>query len=212
MEHPFNGLEMFSFSESPEIDMKGFPHNTVYVRAGSNLKVEIPVSGKPVPKVTLSRDGVALKPTMRFHTETTAESLIINLKESVAADAGRYDITAANSSGTTKSFVNIVVLDRPGPPVGPVVLSDVTEESVTLKWQPPAYDGGSQVTNYIVLKRETSTAAWSEVSATVARTVIKVMRLTTGEEYQFRIKAENRFGISDHIDSQCVVVKLPYSE
>uniref|UniRef100_A0A8D2NGL6 Titin n=1 Tax=Zonotrichia albicollis TaxID=44394 RepID=A0A8D2NGL6_ZONAL len=103
MEHPFNGLEMFSFSESPEIDMKGFPHNTVYVRAGSNLKVEIPVSGKPVPKVTLSRDGVALKPTMRFHTETTAESLIINLKESVAADAGRYDITAANSSGTTKS-------------------------------------------------------------------------------------------------------------
>uniref|UniRef100_A0A8C3UIP7 Titin n=1 Tax=Catharus ustulatus TaxID=91951 RepID=A0A8C3UIP7_CATUS len=104
MEHYFNGLEMFSFSESPEIDMKGFPHNTVYVRAGSNLKVEIPVSGKPVPKVTLSRDGVALKPTIRFHTETTAESLIINLKESVAADAGRYDITAANSSGTTKSF------------------------------------------------------------------------------------------------------------
>uniref|UniRef100_A0A8C3KGW3 Titin n=1 Tax=Calidris pygmaea TaxID=425635 RepID=A0A8C3KGW3_9CHAR len=105
-----HGFKMFSFSESPEIDMKGFPHNTVYIRAGSNLKVEIPVSGKPVPKVTLSRDGVPLKPTMRFHTETTAESLIINLKESVAADAGRYDITAANSSGTTKSFVNIVVL------------------------------------------------------------------------------------------------------
>uniref|UniRef100_A0A493U2S8 Titin n=1 Tax=Anas platyrhynchos platyrhynchos TaxID=8840 RepID=A0A493U2S8_ANAPP len=208
----FNDLKIFSFSESPEIDMKGFPHNTVYIRAGSNLKVEIPVSGKPLPKVTLSRDGVPIKPTMRFHTETTAESFIINLKESVAADAGRYDITAANSSGTTKSFVNIVVLDRPGPPVGPVVLSDITEESVTLRWQPPTYDGGSQVTNYIVLKRETSTAAWSEVSATVARTVIKVMKLTTGEEYQFRIKAENRFGISDHIDSQCVVVKLPYSK
>uniref|UniRef100_A0A8C3BMQ5 Titin n=1 Tax=Cairina moschata TaxID=8855 RepID=A0A8C3BMQ5_CAIMO len=104
----FNDLKIFSFSESPEIDMKGFPHNTVYIRAGSNLKVEIPVSGKPLPKVTLSRDGVPIKPTMRFHTETTAESFIINLKESVAADAGRYDITAANSSGTTKSFVNIV--------------------------------------------------------------------------------------------------------
>uniref|UniRef100_A0A8U8C290 Uncharacterized protein n=1 Tax=Geospiza parvula TaxID=87175 RepID=A0A8U8C290_GEOPR len=198
--------------DKPDPPVGPVKFDEISAETGSNLKVEIPVSGKPVPKVTLSRDGVALKPTMRFHTETTAESLIINLKESVAADAGRYDITAANSSGTTKSFVNIVVLDRPGPPVGPVVLSDVTEESVTLRWQPPAYDGGSQVTNYIVLKRETSTAAWSEVSATVARTVIKVMRLTTGEEYQFRIKAENRFGISDHIDSQCVVVKLPYSE
>uniref|UniRef100_A0A8C2YF16 Titin n=1 Tax=Coturnix japonica TaxID=93934 RepID=A0A8C2YF16_COTJA len=81
---PFsNYLKMFSFSESPEIDMKGFPHNTVYIRAGSNLKVEIPVSGKPLPKVTLSRDGTPIKPTIRFHTEMTAESFIVNLKESV---------------------------------------------------------------------------------------------------------------------------------
>uniref|UniRef100_A0A8C8AVL5 Titin n=1 Tax=Otus sunia TaxID=257818 RepID=A0A8C8AVL5_9STRI len=177
--------------------------NTYSVQAGEDLKVEVPFIGRPKPTITWTKNEQPLKQTT---------SLIINLKESVAADAGRYDITAANSSGTTKSFVNIVVLDRPGPPVGPVVLSDITEESVTLRWQPPVYDGGSQVTNYIVLKRETSTAAWSEVSATVARTVIKVMKLTTGEEYQFRIKAENRFGISDHIDSQCVVVKLPYSE
>lgn len=192
--------------------MKNFPSHTVYVRAGSNLKVDIPISGKPLPKVTLSRDGVPLKATMRFNTEVTAENMTINLKESVTADAGKYEITASNSSGTTKTFINIIVLDRPGPPTGPVAISDITEESVTLKWEPPKYDGGSQVTNYIVLKRETSTAVWTEVSATVARTVIKIMKLTTGEEYQFRIKAENRFGISDHIDSACVVVKLPYSK
>uniref|UniRef100_A0A8B9BGK0 Titin n=1 Tax=Anser brachyrhynchus TaxID=132585 RepID=A0A8B9BGK0_9AVES len=106
----------------------------IYIKlAGSNLKVEIPVSGKPLPKVTLSRDGVPLKPTMRFHTETTAESFIINLKESVAADAGRYDITAANSSGTTKSFINIVVLDRPGPPV--VLLLDGMNQSLMVAVQ-----------------------------------------------------------------------------
>uniref|UniRef100_A0A803TRI1 Titin n=1 Tax=Anolis carolinensis TaxID=28377 RepID=A0A803TRI1_ANOCA len=72
-----------TFLKSPEVDMKGFPNHTVYVRAGSNLKVEIPVSGKPLPKVTLSKDGVPLRPTMRFNTETTAESVIINLKESL---------------------------------------------------------------------------------------------------------------------------------
>lgn len=192
--------------------MRGYPSNTVYVRAGSNLKVDIPVSGRPLPKVTLSRDGLLVKSTLRFNTETTAESIIVNLKESVAADAGSFELTASNSSGTTKATLKIVVLDRPGPPVGPVVISDVTEDSVTLQWEPPRYDGGSQVTNYIVLKRETSTAAWSEVSSTVARNVTKVMKLTKGEEYQFRIKAENRFGISDHIDSESVTVKLPYSK
>lgn len=192
--------------------MRGYPSNTVYVRAGSNLKVDLPVSGRPLPKVTLSRDGLLVKSTLRFNTETTAESIIINLKESVASDAGPYQLTASNSSGTTKATIRIVVLDRPGPPVGPVAISDVTEDSVTVQWEPPSYDGGSQVTNYIVLKRETSTAAWSEVSSTVARNVTKVMKLTKGEEYQFRVKAENRFGISDHIDSECVTVKLSYSK
>lgn len=192
--------------------MKDFQNNTAYVKAGSNLKIEIPLTGKPLPKVSISKDGQVLKSTMRFNSDVTTDSLIISLRESVASDAGRYDITASNSSGTTKSFVNIVVLDRPTPPVGPVEMCDVTEDSVSLKWLPPAYDGGSPITNYIVLKRETTTANWMEVSSAVARCTIKIMKLITGVEYQFRIRAENRFGISDHIDSPTVTVSLPYSE
>lgn len=192
--------------------MKDFQHNTAFVKAGSNLKIEIPLTGKPQPKVSLSKDGQVLKSTMRFNSDVTTDSLIIYLRESVASDAGRYDITASNSSGTTKSFVNIVVLDRPSPPVGPVEMCDVTEDSVSLKWLPPAYDGGSPITNYIVFKRETTTANWVEVSSAVARCTIKIMKLINGVEYQFRIRAENRFGISDHIDSPTVTVSLPYSE
>jgi len=192
--------------------MKDFQHNTAYVKARSNLKIEIPLSGKPLPKVSLSKDGQVLKSTMRFNSDVTTDSLIILLRECVAADAGRYDITASNSSGTTKSFINIVVLDRPSLPVGPVEIYDVTEDSVNLKWLPPAYDGGSPITNYIVLKREMTTANWIEVSSAVARCSIKIMKLITGIEYQFRIRAENRFGISEHIDSETVTVSLPYSE
>lgn len=192
--------------------MKDFQRNTAYVKAGSNLKIEIPLTGKPLPKISLSKDGQVLKSTMRFNSEVMANSLIITLRESVALDAGRYDITASNSCGTTKSFVNIVVLDRPSPPVGPVEMCDVTEDSVSLKWLPPTYDGGSPITNYIVLKRETTTANWIEVSSAVARCTIKIMKLITGVEYQFRIRAENRFGISDHIDSPVVNVSLPYSK
>uniref|UniRef100_A0A3B1K6M6 Titin n=1 Tax=Astyanax mexicanus TaxID=7994 RepID=A0A3B1K6M6_ASTMX len=198
--------------EAPEINMKDFQHNTVFVKAGSNLKVEIPLSGKPLPKVSLSKDDQVLKSTMRFNSEVTADCLLITLRESVAHDAGRYNITASNSSGTTKSFINIVVLDKPSPPVGPVEMCDITEDSVSLKWLPPVYDGGSPITNYVVLKRETTTANWVEVSSAVARCTIKIMKLNTGVEYQFRIRAENRFGISEHIDSPPVTVNLPYSK
>lgn len=192
--------------------MKNFPHNTVYVRAGSTLKCEIPLLGRPLPKVSLSKDNLQLKSTMRFNAEVTPDSIKIVLRESVAGDSGRYDITASNSSGTTKSFLNIVVLDRPSVPLGPVELFDVTEDSVSLKWLPPTYDGGSPITNYIIQKRETTTANWMDVSSAVARCTMKIMKLTTGLEYQFRIRAENKYGISEHIDSPPVSVNLPYSK
>lgn len=208
----YNSLCSLIVQESPEINMKDFPHNTVYVRAGSNLKCEIPLTGRPMPKVSLSKDNVPLKSTMRFNSEVTPDGIKITLRESIAGDSGRYDITASNSSGTTKSFVNIMVLDRPSAPVGPVELSDVTEDSVTLNWFPPVYEGCSPITNYIIQKRETTTANWMDVSSAVARCTMKIMKLTTGLQYQFRIRAENRYGISEHIDSPAVTVSLPYSK
>uniref|UniRef100_A0A8C4R519 Titin n=1 Tax=Eptatretus burgeri TaxID=7764 RepID=A0A8C4R519_EPTBU len=197
--------------DKPNLDLKNFPHHTVFVKAGAKLLFDIPISGKPLPKIIFSKNNVVIKPSLRFDYETTAEACVVCIKECTIADAGKYDITATNSSGRASTYLNIVVLDRPGPPIGPVVISHVMEDSVSLKWEPPEYDGGSQVTNYIISKRDVSSGTWSDVSSMVARNVMKVTRLTTGEEYQFRIKAENRFGISDYLDSASVTVKLPYT-
>lgn len=176
------------------------------------MTFEIPLTGRPMPKVTLSKNNVIIKGSQKLLTEVTPDSLIITLKESSSSDAGKYEITASNAGGTTKVFIIFVVLDRPGAPIGPVEIGEVGETTVCLKWAPPEYDGGSPVTNYIVLKRETSTPTWAEVSTNIARNSIKVTKLTKGEEYQFRIKAENRNGVSDHIDSKPVTIKLPYSK
>lgn len=182
------------------------------MKAGSDLTFEIPLIGRPVPKVAMSKNNVVIKGSKRLFTEVTPDSLIISLKESISSDAGKYEVTASNVGGTTKIFITVVVLDRPGPPNAPVEVGEVGETTVCLKWAPPEYDGGSPVTNYIVLKRETSTPTWTEVSTSIARSSIKATKLTKGEEYQFRIKAQNRYGVSDHIDSKPVMIKLPYSK
>lgn len=203
---------MFLTTDAPEFDLKNYPKNTVYVRAGSDLTFEIPLRGRPMPKVSLSKNNVVIKGSKRLLTEVTPDSLLVTLNESISSDAGKYDITASNVGGTTKTFIIILVLDRPGPPVGPVEIGEVGETTACLKWAPPGYDGGSPVTNYIVLKRQTSTPTWSEVATSIARSSFKVTKLTKGEEYQFRIKAQNRYGVSDHIDSKPVMIKLPYSK
>lgn len=202
---------MFS-TEAPEFDLKNYPKNTVYVKAGSDLTFELPLSGRPTPKVTMSKNNVQIKPSKRLLAEVTPDSLIITLNESISSDAGRYEVTASNAGGTAKIFLIFVVLDRPGPPIGPVEVGEVGETTVCLKWACPEYDGGSPVTNYTVMRRQTSTPNWTEVSSSIARSAIKATKLTKDEEYQFRIRAQNRFGFSDHIDTKPILIKLPYSK
>uniref|UniRef100_A0A3Q3JJU8 Fibronectin type-III domain-containing protein n=1 Tax=Monopterus albus TaxID=43700 RepID=A0A3Q3JJU8_MONAL len=116
----------------------------------------------------------------------------------------------ARNSAEASTDISVVVLDKPGPPTGPVKLDEVTADSVILSWSPPEYDGGCSINNYIVEKRDTSTTNWQIVSATVARTTIKAVRLKTGTEYQFRIAAENRYGKSSTLLSDTIVAQYPF--
>jgi len=121
-----------------------------------------------MPNVTMSKNNVVIKGSKRLLTEVTPDSLTITLNESSTSDAGRYEVTASNAGGTTKIPIIFVVLDRPGPPVGPVEIGEIGESTVCLKWSHPDNDGGSPVTNYVVLRRETSTREWTEVSTNIA--------------------------------------------
>ena len=51
-----------------------------------------------------------------------------------------------------------------------------------LSWEPPLEDGGSEITNYIVDKRETSRPNWAQVSATVPITSCSIEKLIEGHE------------------------------
>uniref|UniRef100_A0A4W6C905 Titin n=1 Tax=Lates calcarifer TaxID=8187 RepID=A0A4W6C905_LATCA len=125
-------------------------------------------------------------------------------------DVGHYLITLNNTAGETTADIGIVVLDKPGQPGGPVKVEKVTADSVTISWNPPDYDGGCTIKNYIVEKRDTSTTNWMVVSPNLARTKIKAGRLKTGSEYQFRITAENRYGKGPTLLSECIVAQYPY--
>uniref|UniRef100_A0A8C0EMA6 Titin n=1 Tax=Bubo bubo TaxID=30461 RepID=A0A8C0EMA6_BUBBB len=164
------------------------------IQVGQDLKVEVPIAGRPKPTVTWVKDGQPLRQTTRVNVSDLTDLTILNIKETSKEDSGTYEITVANVVGQKSASVEIITLDKPDPPVGPVKFDEISAESITLSWNPPAYTGGCQITNYVVHKRDTTTTVWETVSATVARTTLKVTKLKTGSEYQFRIFAENRYG------------------
>lgn len=85
-------------------------------------------------------------------------------------------------------------------------------DRVRLRWEPPLADGGSEITNYILDKRETSRANWALVTSNINGhfTDTSVEKLIEGHEYQFRISAENQYGVGDPVMTDPVMVKNPY--
>lgn len=74
-------------------------------------------------------------------------------------------------------------------------MTSVSDDSVALSWQPPADDGGSYITNYIVEKFDPDTGRWTK-AATSRSPRCNVENLIPNKSYQFRVIAENVHGTS----------------
>ncbi|KAM9854317.1 immunoglobulin-like and fibronectin type III domain-containing protein 1 [Aulostomus maculatus] len=181
------------------------------VKNGEDLKVEIPVVGHPAPKIEWKRDGQAVKETSRIQVSTRPSLTFLHIRHATREHSGQYSITARNTAGHDTGEIMVVILEKPDPPIGPVRIDEVSSDYVTISWEPPDYTGGCQLDNYIVEKRETTGTGWQTVSATVVRTTIKVTKLKTGSEYQFRVFSENRYGKSTSITSPIVIAQYPFS-
>lgn len=90
----------------------------------------------------------------------------------------------------------------PGPPVGPVKFTEVFADRIGLAWNPPTEDGGSKITNYVVEKREDNRKSWVHVSNDPKECAFVVTRLTENHEYEFRIMAQNKFGVGPPLLSE----------
>ena len=74
-------------------------------------------------------------------------------------------------------------------------VTDVTQDSITLSWLPPADNGGSEVIRYVIEKRDALRMSW-QMAGTTPTTKFTVTRLSEGVQYVFRVTAENAQGQS----------------
>lgn len=66
----------------------------------------------------------------------------MHVSVSERGDSGKYTITATNDFGTDKADIEVIVVDKPGPPGGPLIPSMINGDAITLTWRPCADDGG----------------------------------------------------------------------
>ena len=90
-------------------------------------------------------------------------------------------------------FYLTAIPDAPGTPEP----SNVTGNSITLTWARPESDGGNEIQQYILERREKKSTRWVKVISKrpICETRFKVTGLTEGNEYEFHVMAENAAGV-----------------
>uniref|UniRef100_A0A3B1JH55 Titin n=1 Tax=Astyanax mexicanus TaxID=7994 RepID=A0A3B1JH55_ASTMX len=182
-------VEIIEREEIPdlELDVELRRTLTVIAKAGDNIKVEVPVTGRPKPTVSWQKDNQALKLTQRTMVENTSTSSILTMNECLRSDSGVYSVTGKNIVGSVTENIIVKVHDVPGPPKGPIKLDKI--------WTKPEYDGGFKITGYIVEKRDLPAGRWIRANFTnIIETTFTVSGLTKDESYEFRVFARNSAG------------------
>ncbi|XP_033116214.1 twitchin-like [Anneissia japonica] len=186
----------------------------IRARAGEQYRIEIPFTCSPVPTVTWTNDDkgkTAVEASARIKFETNPEETVLINTNARRDDTGKYTVTLKNPKGEDSVAVRVTVFDKPSSPEGPLEASDITAESVKLSWKPPKDDGGTDVSNYVVEKSEEGSGVWTKVSSFVRSPNYEVTGLEEGVSYNFRVAAENEFGVSEPlVKAVSVTAKNPY--
>uniref|UniRef100_A0A5K3EN24 non-specific serine/threonine protein kinase n=1 Tax=Mesocestoides corti TaxID=53468 RepID=A0A5K3EN24_MESCO len=188
----------------------------ITVKAGQEIRLALTWFASPAPTARwihndkpVSLDGERVKATTEdaphsarpllggYLAEDPAGTSVLVIKKAKRTDAGQYGVLLENPHGQTRSSCTVTVLDAPGAPRGPLEAVDIKADEVTLKWSAPEDDGGEPVKNYILEKRIAGTDNWQKVSAFLHSPEVTVRNLDEGKPYEFRVMAENSYGVSE---------------
>lgn len=105
----------------------------------------------------------------------------------------------------------LLCTDKPSEPQN-LRVTEVTKESVGLVWEAPESNGGMDISQYVIEKREASKTNWIQAATVDGRTLnCVVSKLYEGHDYFFRVYAENKIGSGPPTElTQPITAKLPY--
>ncbi|XP_031619547.1 titin-like isoform X4 [Contarinia nasturtii] len=152
----------------------------------------------------------------KFVGTTEGNQTYIHVKKLKQKTKYIFKICARNEAGVGLPLITdepITVDDKITPPSPPQNLTamSVTSKSVTLQWEPPLSNGGSDLTGYVVEKRLatlSSSIKWTRV-VTLDSYCLQycIDNLKEKSEYVFRVLAENEAGLSAPATTENIVLK-----
>lgn len=188
-----------------------------YIDAGENLKLKLPINGRGPFKYKLHKNGLELNDLemSRLRINELDGTLTLVLPDCKRDDEGQYTLTVSNDSGSAQTSFKLKVKGPPGPPTGPIEVTNLTKSGCHLAWKAPKDDGGNRVLHYVIEKRDLTSNkqnCWQPYTDHCKDTHINVQGLTEMSEYEFRVMAVNHSGQSEPLyTSESFIAKFSFN-
>ncbi|KAJ1353882.1 hypothetical protein KIN20_010652 [Parelaphostrongylus tenuis] len=184
-------------SPPPEVD---WFHNGIKITPGGRIKIQSCRGGSHaliILDTTLDDIGEYMAVARNSHGTATSSAILdvtVPYLDNIKFN-GEMDVTSylTEEYGFKRPISNL-----PTPPDRGPFIKEVTGHYLTLSWiptkrAPPRYPQVS----YVVEIRELPEKEWTVLDYNIPEPVCKVRNLEIGKSYQFRVRAENIYGISD---------------
>lgn len=97
------------------------------MRQGSQVRLDVRVSGIPSPTVKFYREGAEIQSSADFQILQDGDLYSLLIAEAFPEDSGTYSVTATNSSGRATSTAEILVQGETPQRGQPQMLAKVTQ-------------------------------------------------------------------------------------
>ncbi|XP_056878214.1 myosin-binding protein C, slow-type isoform X10 [Takifugu flavidus] len=179
------------------LESLNFPDNTVTIVAGNKLRLEVPISGEPAPRVVwMKGERVILETGQRVRAETYGDQTSLTIDVTEREDTGNYKIVLQNEAGEATASLKVKVVDIPDPPESPLV-PVVGGDWCSMTWDPPKYDGGSPILGYFIERKKKQSSRWMRLNFDLIKeTLFEPKKMIEGVPYEVRVFAVNAIGVS----------------
>uniref|UniRef100_A0A452QPL7 Myosin-binding protein H n=1 Tax=Ursus americanus TaxID=9643 RepID=A0A452QPL7_URSAM len=180
--------------EAPKIRVPRHLRQTYIRQVGEPVNLQIPFQGSPRPQASWTHNGHALD-SQRVNVRTGDQDSILFIRSAQRSDSGCYELTVCLEGLEAKAAIDILVIEKPGPPSS-IRLLDVWGCNAALEWTPPQDTGNTELLGYTVQKADKKTGQWFTVLERYHPTTCTISDLIVGNAYSFRVFSENQCGLS----------------
>ncbi|XP_075890532.1 myosin-binding protein C, fast-type-like [Nelusetta ayraudi] len=188
--------------------------NTIIVVAGNKLRLDVEITGEPAPTVVWSKgDQVISNTEGRIRVESRKDLSCFVIEGAEREDEGNYTICVNNPAGEDKAMLFVKIVDVPDPPENVKCIS-VGEDTATITWEAPKFDGGAPLKGYLMERKKKGSSRWTKLNFDVYEsTTYEAKRMIEGVLYEMRVFAINSIGMSQpSLNSKPFMPIAPTSE